>query len=128
MINALFHCEYNPQKFHCVHFVIKAAQLIYGLDYSKCFVGLTGSLDEAIKTSRTTVHQNRLINRPVEGCIVLMTYQDGSSHVGLFYRHRIFHLTEKGVSRPTLNEIKPLFKRMRFYEPNLHHSEWTGSE
>ena len=42
MINALFHCEYNPQKFHCVHFVIQAAQLLYGLDYSKCFVGLTG--------------------------------------------------------------------------------------
>jgi hypothetical protein len=50
-----------------------------------------------------------------------MTYRNGSSHVGLFYRHRIFHLTEMGVQRITLEQAKPMFKRMRFYEPNLHH-------
>lgn len=121
MIEKLFHCEYDPQRFHCVHFVIEAAQLIYTKDYSGCFIGLTGTLDETIKTSRSTVHQNKRLDKPIEGCIVLMTYQNESSHVGLFYRQRIFHLTEKGVQRITLEQAKPLFKRMRFYEPNLHH-------
>jgi len=122
MINALFRCTYNPKKFHCVHFVIHAAQVLYSKDYARSFVGLTGSLDEAIKTSRSTAIQNRRLKRPREGCIVMMTYFNGSSHVGLFFRHRIFHLSEKGVQRITLEQAKPLFKRMRFYEPNLHHS------
>lgn len=121
MINQLFRCEYDPQKYHCVHFVIEAARLIYDKDYSNSFVGMTGSLDDTVKTSRSTVIQNRRLDMPIEGCIVLMTYHNGSSHVGLFYRHRIFHLTEMGVQRITLEQAKPMFKRMRFYEPNLHH-------
>nr|WP_250540741.1 hypothetical protein [Acinetobacter pittii] len=86
----LFYCKYDPEKFHCVHFVIKAAKHIYDLDYSPCFVGLAGSLSETIKTSRETVHQNKRIDRPKEGCIVLMTYMNESSHVGLFFRARFF--------------------------------------
>ncbi len=121
MINRLFHCEYNPQKYHCVHFVIEAARVLYSKDYSASFIGLTGSLDETVKTSRSTMIKNKRIDRPIEGCIVLMSYHNESSHVGLFYRQRIFHLTEKGVQRITLEQAKPMFKRMRFYEPNLHH-------
>lgn len=121
MYEKLFRCEYDRNNFHCVHFVIHAAKEIYNQDYSKCFVGLTGSIDETLQTSRNTVIQNKRLEKPKEGCIVLMTYQNESSHVGLFFRHRIFHLTEMGVQRLTLEQAKVYFKRMRFYEPNLHH-------
>ncbi|HAV5602699.1 hypothetical protein QZL11_09745 [Acinetobacter baumannii] len=117
----LFYCKYDPEKFHCVHFVIKAAKHIYGLDYSACFVGLTRPLSEAIKTSRETVHRNKAIKKPKEGCIVLMTYMNESSHVGLFFQNKIFHLNECGVQRVTVEQAKIWFKRIRYYEPNLHH-------
>lgn len=120
-ISRLFYLKYDPLRYHCVHFVIEAAQHIYQLDYSKCFIGLTGSIDETLKTSRETVHRNKRIDKPKEGCIVLMTYLNESSHVGLFFRNKIFHLTEQGVQRITLHQAKLLFKRIRYYEPNLHH-------
>ncbi|EET82864.1 hypothetical protein ACIRA0001_1658 [Acinetobacter radioresistens SK82] len=50
-----------------------------------------------------------------------MTYQNESSHVGVFFRNRIFHLVERGPQLITLEQAKPIFKRMRFYEPYLHH-------
>ena len=120
MIDHLFKLEYS-RTFHCVHFVIRAAKDIFNLDYEQSFLGLTGSLDNALKTSRSTVVKNKRIDKPIEGCIVLMTYQNESSHCGLFYGNRIFHLAESGVQRITLKQANLLFKRIRFYEPNLHH-------
>lgn len=120
-ISPLFYCKYDPLKFHCVHFVIKAADYLYKKDYAPCFVGLTGSIDDTLKTSRETVHRNKPLKKPIEGCIVLMTYMNESSHVGLFFRNRIFHLTEQSVQRITLHQANLIFKRIRYYEPNLHH-------
>ena len=51
MINSLFRKKYDPEKYHCVHFVIDAAKEIYQADYANCFVGMTGSLSETIKSS-----------------------------------------------------------------------------
>lgn len=119
MIDQLFFREYDPKKYHCVHFVIECSQVIYGRDYTPCFIGLTNSLSETIKTSRDTVHRNKSIEKPCDGCIVLMTKYDNSSHVGLYYENRIFHLDEDGPQRITLNQADIQFKRMRFYEPNL---------
>ena len=116
----LYSRVYNPQNYHCVHFVIDAAKDIYNKDYTPCFFGLTGSLDESVKTSRTTVHKNERIDKPIDGCIVLMTKQDNGSHVGLYYQNRVFHLTEMGVHLITLEQAKQFFKRIRYYEPNLH--------
>ena len=120
-IRELFYCEYDPQKFHCVHFVIQAAQVIYQKDYTSAFLGLTGSLDETLKTNRQTVIRNRRIDKPTDGCIVLMTYFNESSHCGLFFQHRIFHLSEIGVQRITLEQAQLKFKRVRFYDPICHH-------
>ena len=120
-MNELFKKRYNPHNYHCVHFVIDAAKYLYDLDYKPCFIGLTSSLDEAVKTSRDTVHRNKRINDPIEGCIVLMSYPNGSSHVGLYYKNRVFHLTENGVQRLTFSQINLYFSRVRFYEPNLNY-------
>lgn len=120
MIDDLFDRRYSPQKYHCVHFVIESAREIYDLDYSTCFVGLTKSLDEALHVSKKREHQNRQIEEPVEGCIVLMTKYDNGSHVGLYYKGRVFHLPQSGAQRITIEQVKTQYKRIRFYEPNLH--------
>lgn len=120
MIEELFNKKYSPQNYHCVHFVIDAAKELFSANYSGCFIGLTSSLDESIKTSRQTVHRNKGIKKPIEGCIVLMTNYDNGSHVGLYYKNRVFHLSQSGVQRITIEQTKNYFKRIRFYEPNLH--------
>lgn len=124
-IRQLFYCVYDPENFHCVHFVILAAKVIFEKDYTPCFLGLTGPLQETIKTSRNTVHRNKQIKKPKDGCIVLMTYSDQSSHVGLFFDGRIFHLIERGPERITVEQAEIIFNRIRYYEPNLHSQEFT---
>ncbi|MBD1224933.1 hypothetical protein IC789_09170 [Acinetobacter seifertii] len=127
-IRQLFYCIYDPEKFHCVHFVILAAKVIFEKDYTPCFLGLTGPLQETIKTSRNTVHRNKQIKGPKDGCIVLMTYLDQSSHVGLFFQGRIFHLIERGPQRITVEQAESIFNRIRYYEPNLCLQELTEQE
>lgn len=124
-IRQLFYCVYDPENFHCVHFVLLAAKVIFEKDYTPCFLGLTGPLQETIKTSRNTVHRNKQIKEPKDGCIVLMTYLNQSSHVGLFFQGRIFHLIERGPERITVEQAKIIFNRIRYYEPNLHSQEFT---
>jgi hypothetical protein len=124
-IDALLDRKYDPEKYHCVHFLIEAADYIFGLDYSDSFVGLTTSLHETLQTSRHTATRNRQIGKPVDGTIVLMTNINQSSHVGLFYCGRVLHLTEMGTHFLPLITIKRFYKRIRYYEP-ITHSEEPG--
>lgn len=122
-IDALLDQKYDPEKYHCVHFLIEAADYIFGLDYSDSFVGLTTSLHETLRTSRLNARQGRRINTPVDGTVVLMTNANQSSHVGLFYCGRVLHLTEMGVHFLPLITIQRFYKRIRYYEPITHSKE-----
>lgn len=124
-IDALLDRKYDPEKYHCVHFLIEAAQYLFEQDYSGSFIGLTTSLHETLRTSRHTATRNRQIKEPVDGTIVLMTNINQSSHVGLFYCGRVLHLTEMGVHFLPLITIQRFYKRIRYYEP-ITHSEEPG--
>lgn len=119
-IDCLLDRHYDPQHYHCVHFLLEAAHFIFDKDYSSSFIGLTGSLHETLKTSRNTVVKNRRIDHPIDGSIVLMTNQNQSSHVGLFYCGRVLHLTELGVHYLNIQVLKKFYKRIRYYEPITH--------
>ena len=47
------------KKYHCVHFLIEAAQYLFEKDYSASFLGLTGDLKQGIQTSRDTTIKNK---------------------------------------------------------------------
>ncbi|MCE6627773.1 hypothetical protein KSA08_06410 [Acinetobacter pittii] len=119
-IDSLLNRQYDPQHYHCVHFLLEAAEYLFEQDYSSSFIGLTGSLHETLKTSRHTVVKNRRIDHPIDGSIVLMTNQNQSSHVGLFYCGRVLHLTELGVHYLNIQVLKKFYKRIRYYEPITH--------
>lgn len=115
-IDALLDRQYDPKKYHCVHFLIEAAQCLFDKDYSESFIGLTGDLKQSIQTSRDTTIKNKRIERPKDGCIVLMTNLLNSSHVGLFYCGRVLHLSEIGVHFQELRSLERNYSRFRFYE------------
>lgn len=117
MILDLFEKQYNVQNYHCVHFVIEAAQKLLNQDYSQSFIGLTASLSEAVQTSRHTVIRNRRLKEPIHGCIVLMTSLTGSNHVGLFFNNKILHLNDTGVQYITIRAMRSQVLRFRYYEP-----------
>lgn len=115
-VDVLLDRQYDPKKYHCVHFLIEAAQYLFEKDYSESFLGLTGDLKQSIQTSRDTTIKNKRIERPTEGCIVLMTNLLNSSHVGLFYCGRVLHLSEIGVHFQELRSLDRAYSRFRFYE------------
>lgn len=115
-VDALLDRQYDSKKYHCVHFLIEAAQYLLKKDYSPSFLGLTGDLKQSIQTSRDTTIKNKRIERPIEGCIVLMTNLLNSSHVGLFYCGRVLHLSEIGVHFQELRSLERNYSRFRFYE------------
>lgn len=115
-IDALLDRQYDSKKYHCVHFLIEAAQYLFEKDYSASFLGLTGDLAKSIQTSRDTTIKNKRIERPKDGCIVLMTNLLNSSHVGLFYCGRVLHLSEIGVHFQELRSLERNYSRFRFYE------------
>ena len=115
-IDALLDRQYDSKKYHCVHFLIEAAQYLFEKDYSASFLGLTGDLKQGIQTSRDTTIKNKSIERPKDGCIVLMTNLLNSSHVGLFYCGRVLHLSEIGVHFQELRSLERNYSRFRFYE------------
>ena len=115
-VDALLDRQYDPKKYHCVHFLIEAAQYLFEKDYSESFLGLTGDLSQSIQTSRDTTIKNKRIERPKDGCIVLMTNLLNSSHVGLFYCGRVLHLSEIGVHFQELRSLERNYSRFRFYE------------
>ncbi len=119
-IDALLDRKYDPEKYHCVHFLIEAAEYLLGLDYSHSFIGLTTSLHETLQTSRYNAKQGRRINEPIDGTVVLMTNANQSSHVGLFYCGNVLHLTEMGVHFLPLITVRRFYKRIRYYEPITH--------
>lgn len=115
-VDALLDRQYDSKKYHCVHFLIEAAQYLFEKDYSASFLGLTGDLAKSIQTSRDTTIKNKRIERPKDGCIVLMTNLLNSSHVGLFYCGRVLHLSEIGVHFQELRSLERNYSRFRFYE------------
>lgn len=115
-VDALLDRQYDSKKYHCVHFLIEAAQYLFDKDYSASFIGLTGDLKQSIQTSRDTTIKNKRIERPKDGCIVLMTNLLNSSHVGLFYCGRVLHLSEIGVHFQELRSLERNYSRFRFYE------------
>lgn len=115
-VDALLDRRYNPRSYHCVHFLIEAAHYLFNKDYSASFLGLTGDLAQSIRTSRDTTVKNKRLEKPIEGCIVLMTNLLNSSHVGFFYCGRVLHLSENGVYFQELRSLERNYSRFRFYE------------
>lgn len=115
-IDALLDRRYDSKNYHCVHFLIEAAKYLLNQDYSASFLGLTGDLSQSIQTSRDTTVKNKRLEKPKDGCIVLMTNLLNSSHVGLFYCGRVLHLSENGVYFQELRSLERNYSRFRFYE------------
>jgi hypothetical protein len=127
-IDVLLDRQYDAETYHCVHFVIEAAEYLFAQNYSDSFVGLTGNLHESLRTSRHTATHNRKVSVPINGSIVLMTNAKGRSHVGLFYQGCVLHLTELGVHFLPVISVRKFYKRIRYYEPTAYHHQSAGCE
>ncbi len=115
-IDSLFGHKFDRDNYHCVHFLIDAGKYLFDYDFSYCFLGLTGSLDNTLVINKESMQQGVLVTTPSTGTIVLMMTLDNRHHVGLYYDRRILHLSENGTRFETLRGIKRQYKKVRFYD------------
>ncbi|CAM3969780.1 hypothetical protein PSAR109036_01800 [Psychrobacter arenosus] len=115
-IDPLLDRVYDEDNYHCVHFVIESGQYLFGYDFTHCFLGMTGSLNAEVQTSRHTVANSKRTQSPKDGTVVLMTNLTGRLHVGLYYCGQVLHLSAQGPRFQTLRTLNRLYKRIRFYD------------
>lgn len=113
-IDHLFSRRYHIDNYNCVHFLCEAWQAMFGEDLSGRMQAFLVAIND-IKPSREAMQQFKRLKEPISPCIVL--FKDSkSSHVGLFYRRKVLHITRNGVQRVPLDIAKVGFKHVRFYQ------------
>lgn len=115
-IDPLLNRQFDRDNYHCVHLLIDAGKHLFDYDFSHCFLGLTGSLDDTLIPTKEGMGQGDLVAAPRDGTIILMMTLDNRHHVGLYYCRRILHLSESGPRFETLRSIKRQYKKVRFYD------------
>lgn len=115
-IDPLLSRKFNRDNYHCVHFLIDAGKHLFDYDFSHCFLGLTGSIDEGLSASKGNISKGALTEKPSNGSIMLAMTLDNKHHVGLYYCGRILHMSESSPRFETLRGIKRQYKKVRFYD------------
>lgn len=115
-IDPLLNRKFDRDSYHCVHFLIDAGKHLFNYDFSHCFLGLTGSLDTALRPTKTSMKEVVLVDKPRDGTIMLALTLDNKHHVGLYYCHRFIHLPENGPRFETLRSINRRYKKVKLYD------------
>lgn len=106
---------YDRRSYNCGHFVADVWHDLTGQDISEAVSGLaqpTGKGRAVLKQLRTFSR----IREPVSPCIALLSPPRGLTHVGIYLRGRILHITQSGVAFDLIDVASVGFNQVRFYE------------
>ena len=119
-IDALLDRQYNAKHYHCVHFVLDAAQYLFDKDYSDYFISLRGEFSPELKKRHIDYDYTETVEltMPADGCVVLMTNMLNQAHVGLFYQGRVLHISEHGVRFQTIRTLANHYTGFKYYVAN----------
>ena len=119
-IDPLLNRQYDATKYHCVHFVVDAAKYLFDLDYTPYFMSLAGQVSAQLKTAHVgyDFSQTVELDKPKDGCVVLMLNLLNKAHVGLFYQGRVLHIAEQGVYFQELRSLQRNYSGFKYYEAN----------
>ena len=105
MINDLFDREYK-QGYTCNEFACEAWEKITG-----------ENLTERLNRYLNGIGDFEQLSEPISPCIAFFSRNlKSSTHVGLFYKGKILHLSPRGVQYIPLDYIMLSFKTVSFYK------------
>lgn len=111
--------HYNKVSNNCGHHAVKRLNEIWGLDI-KFADGQEWQLDFWAKLRKDFTK----LDKPCEGCLVVMTQLDGGLHLGIFTDFQVEHnyqpLGEFNgcVILSDIGTIRAEYTRIRYYAPN----------
>ena len=107
--------KYDADNYNCAHFVSEVWEYLYQQNINKNLQGfLLPITDKYVLMDLRKAFKK--LKKPQEPCIVLMCRFNGSSHVGIYRKRKVFHLREDGVALENLRVASIGFKRVNFYE------------
>ena len=109
-----FHYKtYDDKHYNCAHFVNEVWKALTGQDISLGMQGFTvGRENRKMTLSHLRIFKQ--ISKPITPSIAFMQAPD-KTHVGIFYKGKIFHLSKGGVRLENLDTASFGFKKVRFY-------------
>lgn len=102
-INSLIGKAYDKDTYHCWHFIEEV-------------LDVPSLQDVHVDTAKDDVEKYKglfeEIGAPVDNCIVLL----GSSHVGIYFRHNIYHNDTHGVRCESMRVLRMRYPSFKYYK------------
>ncbi|HEX4302826.1 MAG TPA: hypothetical protein VHZ78_08530 [Rhizomicrobium sp.] len=107
--------RHRGDAYNCLHFARDVWQAHVGVDIGERLKALReGAADRRVHKGDVAAFE--ALDGPQDPCLVLLWQQNGGdSHVGVYLRGRLLHLTEKGVRFERLDLALDGYASPRFY-------------
>jgi hypothetical protein len=113
-IDTLLAKEYDEATYNCAHFVVDAVKLETGHDLGALLCGvLRPAADRLVDPNWRHIFKRTA--KPVSPCLVVMQGGVDSTHLGLFLRGSVAHLTRKGAEYVPIEVATVGFRTVRYY-------------
>lgn len=108
----------SPDGFDCYGLVWWFYHKHLGIDLSDHVMDdATELLDHAIKGCKEEAPKWVELQKPVDGCAVMMSRNKVFHHVGVYYAGKVYHVEKKNpVSAIPINRLKQQFSNFKFYQ------------
>jgi hypothetical protein len=114
-LDGLLDKVYDDANYNCAHFVVDAVKLETGQDLGSVLCGvLRPSTDRQVDHAWRTIFKRAA--QPVSPCLVVMQGCGAAgTHLGLYLRGGVAHLTRKGPEYVPIDVATLGFQKVRYY-------------
>lgn len=114
-IDKFFDKRYNPDSYNCVDFCAEVWKHLTGEDRTALIASLQGPI-EGRTLDRSILAGIVRLAKPVSPCIAIMQRPKAAPHVGIYFKDRILHITERRVEFQPPEIAAMAFQTVGYYQ------------
>ena len=113
-LDQFYNRTYNSKTYNCAHFVVEVWVHITGDNIAHILKGFLLPPENRYVDSKLFKHFKKL-NEPKSPCIVLMQRPKTPPHVGVYFKGRVFQITEQCVDYQPVDVATQGFNKVGYY-------------
>lgn len=114
MIDQFFGRKYHSQNYNCAHFVCDVLAELHSPEMGNLLKGFLCAKKNR-KVLKEDLSKIKLLDKPIDLCVVLMQRPKAATHVGIFLKGKVLHLSKQSVQYQPMNVVALGFKKVRFF-------------
>lgn len=114
MIDKFFGRKHHPKTYNCAHFVCDVLAELKSPEMGELLKGFLCAKKDR-KILKDDLSKITVLQKPVDLCVVLMQRPKASTHVGIYLKGKVLHLSSQSVQYQPLDVVAFGFKRVRFF-------------